>query len=652
MRFFLPGSRRAVMLVPHYAPPMHQTARDYAAAALAAGLMACAGLLAGCKSAAGYRHEADKAGYEIVRDAQRQALGRAGAFTVEPASDTLRRRLLLDHALPYSDPASLGSPDVKRIPQWPDAGYGLASPTNPAPFASGQPLHPTLLEALQIAARNSREYQQQKETVFAAALKLDLERDAFRRTWTGVLDAMFSTDGSGDEQVTGVTATPAIGLEKKLKTGGSFAMDLGVDLVKLLTQDKASALGVLADATLSIPLLRGSGRFVVTEPLTQAERDVVYAIHAFERFRQSFAVRVAQEYLGVVQAVDQVDNARENYLRLMVSTRRAVRLAEAGRLPEIQVDQVRQDELRARNRWISAQLGYEGQLDRFKVLLGLPTDAPAELDRQELARLSQRAEVLTAPAREAARSMPAVDGEAPALPDLNRTKGGPLEIDAERAVRLALDRRLDLRTQVGRVFDAQRAVAVSADLLRADLLLLGRGTAGEARALGTAGEGDASLDLDKGRFAASMRLDLPWERTRERNLYRSSLLAFESAVRDVQALEDQIKLDVRDELRTLLENRETVAIQAMSYEVAKRRRESTAMFLEAGRAEVRDVLEAEEALVSAQNALSAALVNYRVAELQLQSDMGVLEMDEDGLWTEWVPGAAPPGGGAPRAQDP
>ena len=60
------------------------------------------------------------------------------------------------------------------------------------------------------------------------------------------------------------------------------------------------------------------------------------------------------------------------------------------------------------------------------------------------------------------------------------------------------------------------------------------------------------------------------------------------------------------------------------------------MFLEAGRAEIRDVLEAEESLVSAQNALSAALVAYRVGELELQRDMGVLEVDEEGLWKEYI----------------
>ena len=63
------------------------------------------------------------------------------------------------------------------------------------------------------------------------------------------------------------------------------------------------------------------------------------------------------------------------------------------------------------------------------------------------------------------------------------------------------------------------------------------------------------------------------------------------------------------------------------------------MFLEAERegVQIRDVLEAEESLVSAQNDLTSALVNYRVAELELQLDMDVLEVSEKGLWREYRP---------------
>ena len=62
-----------------------------------------------------------------------------------------------------------------------------------------------------------------------------------------------------------------------------------------------------------------------------------------------------------------------------------------GRLREIEVDQARQDVLRARNGWILATQDYERQLDRFKVLLGLPTDANIGLDFGELSLLASRA---------------------------------------------------------------------------------------------------------------------------------------------------------------------------------------------------------------------------------------------------------------------
>lgn len=600
---------------------------------------------AGCRSPAAFRGSADKVAHDIVREAQGKALGRAGEFTVDRPSDTLRRRLMLEQNLPKADAASLGPDDVPRIPQWPDPSYG--APTN-APGSSNAPpsaaagaLRLTLLDALQVAARGSRQYQDEKEAVFLTALALDLERDAFRSTWTGQLESMLSTDGSGKERVSGIESSAAPGVKGRLMSGGAFSAGVGIDLVKLLTQDTKSALGVLADATLSMPLLRGAGRFVVTEPLTQAERNVVYAIYSFERFKHAFAVRIASEYLGVLQQVDQLKNARDNYERLIQSTRRARRLAEAGQLPAIQVDQAMQDELRARNRWISAKLGYERQLDAFKLTLGLPPDAALELDRGELDRQAERAASLVRNARQttlSARTDAAAASGAPVvLAEPTREGAGRLEMAPGAAVRIALGNRLDLRTRVGQVLDAQRGVAVAADQLRADLTLLGRGTAGESRSLGSAGDGNASLNLGDGRYSAALKADLPIKRTAERNEYRASLVEFERSVRAVQELEDEIKLAVRDELRSLMENRETVVIQATAVEVARRRLDSTTMFLEAGRAQIRDVLEAEESLVSAQNALSAALISYRIGELQLQRDMGVLEIDEQNLWKEYVP---------------
>ncbi len=64
---------------------------------------------------------------------------------------------------------------------------------------------------------------------------------------------------------------------------------------------------------------------------------------------------------------------------------------------------------------------------------------------------------------------------------------------------------------------------------------------------------------------------------------------------------------------------------------------STELFLQAGRAQIRDLLEAQEALLSAQNAVTAQAVRYRIAELELQRDLDILEVSEEGLWNEYSP---------------
>ena len=392
-------------------------------------------------------------------------------------------------------------------------------------------------------------------------------------------------------------------------------------------------------------MLRGSGKHIVSEPLQQAERNVVYAIYRFERFKRTLAVRVASEYLDVLRQQDRVENAERNYDSLLAATREATWRVKAEKLRSTQADQAKQNELRARDRWIRDQQSYARQLDSFKITMGLPTDANIELDRAELQRLAQTAkeklgQSLTSPSDEESSSATVPDTDAPAeLVPASREGGGPLELEPSQAVKLALDNRLDIRTALGRVYDAQRAVVVAADNLRTDLTLAARAQAGDRRSLSSADSPNAQLRPEKGFYSVGLLLDLPLERTAERNIYRDSFISLERAVRSVQELEDQIKLDIRNDLRNLLEARESTKIQAQSVKVAQRRVASTKMLLAAERegVQIRDVLEAQESLVSSQNDLTAALVDYRVAELDLQLDMDVLEVSEKGLWREYQP---------------
>lgn len=598
----------------------------------------------GCKSPATHHKEADKAALSAIREKQQQTFGTTQPFTIETPEQTLRRRLMIDQKLPHSSDASLSSRDVTLIKGWPEKP--TTRPSTQPTTQQAAPLRINLLEALQIGAKNSREYQDQKEQIFRDALRLDLERDLFRPTFSGTVQGsvVHQRNPSGVDD-TSLEGASRIGVDQRLRNGGRIAGALTFNVVQILTNDKGFAKGVGYEGSISIPLLAGAGEFVVMESLTQAERDLAYDLLDFQQYRRRFAVSIAQQYFNVLSQYDQIRNAEAAYRRAISSTRRARRQADAGRLTEIQVDQSVQQELRSRERWVQAQANLIRRLDSLRLVLGLPVDADVSLDPADLERLSEIVDRFVEPQAEAIAAastqpttQPVTD---PMTEDLAvpRVGQGPglLSLDRAEAVDLALRNRPDLRVRNGEVYDSQRKVRVAANALQAGLTLDGRARGGGAPS-SARGE-DVGFRDDEGRYSASLLLNLPLERTAERNAYRISLINYEKAVRDLQGFEDQLKSDVRATVNDLLLAREQIQIQAKSVAVAQRRVDSTNLFLDAGRAQVRDVLEAQDALVQAQNALTSALISYRLAELSLQRDMGVLEINSEGLWREYVPEA-------------
>jgi len=599
-------------------------------------------LAAGC-SPATYRSDMDKAAGNIIQQKQLEATGKATPFGIERPSDILRRRLLTEQNLPTSGAASLGTDKLDPIEHWPEEDYPTAISGDRVIETNdvNKPIIISLVQALQIGAYNSFEYQKRKEEIFQKALDLELERDAFRGTFAGQVENFISTDTTSEETVTGRRHSGEFGVSQKLQSGVELGATFAIDLVNLLTLSQASSMGLLGDATVSIPLLRGSGKHIVMENLTQADRNVIYALWEFEQYKKEFAVDVASKYLSVLQQLDSIKNSEADYRSRIASAKRSRRLADAGRIQEIEVDQAVQNELRSRQGWIGATQSYKRQLDSFKTFLGLPPDADIELDPRELESLALPTKKLISQITEEgteANVETTSNDELIELLEPDYKNAGPFEIAESTAIKLAFDNRLDLRSTEGKVYDAQRAVVVAADALRAELTLFGKATSGANRSIGSATNDDSHIRTDKGVSYALLTIDLPVERTLEAVNYRSSYINLEESVRNVQALEDNIKAQVRNRLRDMLEAREKMHIQAKSVYVAQKRVRSVNMFLDAGRAQMRDLLEAQDALLLAQDSLTASVIDYRTAELNIQRDMGVLQVDEKGLWKEYSPG--------------
>src|SRR6185436_13941256 len=140
--------------------------------------------------------------------------------------------------------------------------------------------------------------------------------------------------------------------------------------------------------TVTQPLLRGAGSRIVREPLTQSERDVLYATRTFERFRADFAVRVVSDYWNIVRQMADLANVEANYTSQVTSREQIEELFNTGRRAITDLGRAKQSEYNADTQRVAARNRLETSLDRFKLTLGLPITTKLELDPAELAKLT------------------------------------------------------------------------------------------------------------------------------------------------------------------------------------------------------------------------------------------------------------------------
>ena len=113
---------------------------------------------------------------------------------------------------------------------------------------------------------------------------------------------------------------------------------------------------------------------------------------------------------------------------------------------------------------------------------------------------------------------------------------------------------------------------------------------------------------------------------------RKALIELEQTRRALEEDEDAVKNEVRAGYRDLVAARALYENKVEAFKVAQKRVESNDLFMQSGRSSMRDILEAESALLTAQNALCSAVVEWRTSELSLRSAMGILAINDDGTW--------------------
>ncbi len=505
----------------------------------------------GCCTPTGSRTQADEQVYGILDTTAEQVTGQRKRVQVERPVDTLRQRLI----------------------------------------ATREPVQLTLVEAIDVAAENSRDFQRQKELLYLSALNLTRNQRDFAVIFGADLAA--AIEGVGDDSAD-VTLSDDLAASVNTTAGTRVVMGfVNTFLRSVLTGGGFDGSSIL-DLTVTQPLLRRGGSRIVREPLTQAERDVVYAMRSFERFRATFAVRVVSDYWNVVALMANLRNVEANYASLVQSRQQIEELYLAGRRTVTDLGRAKQSEYNADAQRVAAQNQLQTALDRFKLTLGLPVTAKVDLVQGELEKV-------------AVRGVEAV------------------ELDEDLAVELALRRRFDYRTTVDEVEDAGRRILVAEDALGMALDFSG------ALSVPAASGKGLNLDWSRVNWAAGFQLDLALDRVAERNAYRSALIDFDLAVRTREQDEDQIAADVRSSLRNIQTAIDSYRIQTVAVELAEKRVEATTVLYEAGRVQALEKLDAQDALLQAQLDLTAATVDYAIARLELMSDLEAIALEPHGL---------------------
>jgi len=452
----------------------------------------------------------------------------------------------------------------------------------------------SLARAVGIATRRNRALKRQKELLYSRALELTLERHRFARRWLATFGGDYDRDAEDDGESVGAAGTA--GVNQALADGAQIGLNIAMNWLEFLTGDSRSSLTTVLGASVTQPLLRGFGRKVVQEDLTQAERDTFYQIRSFNRFRKTFVVSIVTDYFGVLQALDRVENDRLNYENLLANQRRVEMMADTGRVPRFQAGEVRQSVLQSQDRYNSSREAYKAVLDQFKVRLALPADADITLDGDELKALETRG--VTKP-----------------------------KIALASAVTAGLKLRLDLANTRDAVDDAHRKVAVTADALRAELNLTAR-----AEIPSTDPRDFTRIKWRKGVYGVGLEADLPLDRKSERNLYRQSIITLVDSKRKYDEHVDEVRLGVRQAHRELLKAHKSYEIQQTSLKLAAKRVDMQLILLQEGRATTRNYLDAQEDLLQAQNAKTDALVEFTLALLRFYRDIGMLSVRPDGMW--------------------
>ena len=453
-------------------------------------------------------------------------------------------------------------------------------------------------QAWLLALMNARFYQFNLENVYLAALPVTLQRFSFEPQFyasmgptTGVpqrwqpaagfpstpgvvsspgLGFTYATRFAPTGQVSGLNLGTVAGFGKLFNSGGQLLMGFANEVAFNFLNKNPAQPTVISALPISFvqPLLRGGGRAVILEPLTQAERNLLYAVRTFALFRQQFFVVTLTGgtiqnfgntfnlagfsapgntdptvgFIPVVFNLVEIEVDRRNlfFLESLAKLYQELIQGEASGLSRLQVDQVMQQLISGRQALFADKITYRTQLDQFKMQMGLPPDIPIVVDMslaQPFYEVFDAVDEWQRRSDRTSKNCPEIIAKIPELEDIDvegRSVLEPyrnyrstlqrfrpeneegLEDLLQAAVRIALEYRMDLMNDRAQLYDAWRQIRVTANALKG---ILNLALTNNVYTPVASSNPFAFLSQAK-QFSLTLNAELPLVRVNERNAFR------------------------------------------------------------------------------------------------------------------------------------
>lgn len=404
-------------------------------------------LLAGC-SQTEHRLQADRDAYCTIAERNHDPRWAAQDVSIDPDP---RSRYFDPYnpdcsPMPLDDPASQAYMQcvdgMEGWPYWRENGIRgeLENPdwrTRLTEYSQMTPAGAVRLDAdsaLRLAYVHSPLHQRQLETLYLSALDVTGERFALdTQFFAGVGKNWSHTGGlagsgilfnpvTNDYVQAGpfnrlesnrLTVGADAGFTRRFATAGEVLVGFANSFVFEFTGGDVNLASSLANFSFIQPLLRGAGRDIALEQLTQDERLLLANLRAYGQFRQGLFTQVVigelgvtgpqrgfssttlqsfsgfggvGGYLGLLQQAQQIRNTEDNLQLQSRTLDRLESLYENHLFDIVQLDQFKQNIESSRANLLDQTNALQLSVDNYKVdTLGLPSDLLVELD-EELVR--------------------------------------------------------------------------------------------------------------------------------------------------------------------------------------------------------------------------------------------------------------------------